>query len=138
MSDQNKMLKIVTPMMEYVCDHLCRFPGEISDQEELDKICGGCQMGEHICNILNTYNAACQLQAAAEVVRNEFMKKGEWYDALMASIHSYFYEMDKATPPCEAAMELADRIVGIEPDKDLEAAAPDWKGYLAERFSRVN
>lgn len=56
MVEENEMLKIVTPMMEHVCDHLCRFPGEISDQEELDKVCGGCQMGDHICNILNTYN----------------------------------------------------------------------------------
>ncbi|WP_097003907.1 hypothetical protein [Lacrimispora amygdalina] len=56
MAEQNEMLEIVTPMVEHVCDHLCRFPGEISDQEELDKICGGCQMGDHICSILNTYN----------------------------------------------------------------------------------
>ena len=57
MIEENENLKIVTPVMEHVCDHLCRFPGEISDQEELDKICGGCQMRDHhICNILNTYN----------------------------------------------------------------------------------
>ena len=56
MLEENEMLKIVTLMMEHVCDHLCRFPGKISDQEELDKICGGCQMGDHVCNILNTYN----------------------------------------------------------------------------------
>ncbi len=56
MVEENETLKIVTLMVEHVCDHLCRFPGEISDQEELDKICGGCQMGDQICNILNTYN----------------------------------------------------------------------------------
>lgn len=55
MEEQNEMLKIVTLMMEHVCDHLCRFPRKIGDQEELDKVCGCCQMGDHICNILNTY-----------------------------------------------------------------------------------
>ena len=63
MIEQNEMLKIVTPMMEHVCDHLCRFSGDISDQEELDKICGGCQMGDHICNILNTYNRVSSSEA---------------------------------------------------------------------------
>ncbi|MBE5984912.1 MAG: hypothetical protein E7248_16650 [Paenibacillaceae bacterium] len=58
MVEENEMLKIVTLMTEHVCDHLCRFPGELSDQEELDKICGGCQMGDHICNILITYDRA--------------------------------------------------------------------------------
>lgn len=56
MAEQNEMLKIVTPMMEHVCDHLCRFPRESSDQEELDRICGGCEMGQHLCNILNQYD----------------------------------------------------------------------------------
>ncbi|MDW2799875.1 hypothetical protein RZO55_20090 [Clostridium boliviensis] len=37
MVEENEMLEIVTPMMEHVCDHLCRFPGEISDQEELTR-----------------------------------------------------------------------------------------------------
>ena len=69
MADQNEMLKIITPMVEHVCDHLCRFPGEISDQEELDKICGGCQMGDHICNILNTYNRAGS--SGAEILQGQ-------------------------------------------------------------------
>ena len=63
MVEENEMLKMVTPMMEHVCDHLCRFPWEISDQEELDKICGGCQMGDRICNILNTYNRVSSSEA---------------------------------------------------------------------------
>lgn len=56
MAEQNEMEKIITPMVEHVCDHLCRFPREISDQEEMDRICGGCEMGQHLCNILNQYN----------------------------------------------------------------------------------
>ena len=65
MAEQNEMEKIITPMMEHVCDRLCRFPREISDLEELDKICGGCQMGDYICNILNTYNWINDLRKAS-------------------------------------------------------------------------
>ncbi|MBE7718799.1 hypothetical protein [Lacrimispora indolis] len=119
MAEQNEMVKIITPMVEHVCDHLCRFPREISDREELDDICGGCEMGQFLCNILNTYNATDQLQAAAEVVRAEFMKKGDWYNALVVSIHGYFYEMDKPMAPWEVAKGLAERIVGIEPAEQM-------------------
>lgn len=56
MADQNEMEKIVTPMMEHVCDHLCRFPWEIERKEDLEEVCAECQMGQYVCNILNTYN----------------------------------------------------------------------------------
>lgn len=51
-------------MMEYVCDHLCRFPGEISDQEELDRVCDGCQMGQYVCDILNTHDRLSRREKA--------------------------------------------------------------------------
>jgi len=117
MAEQNEMLMIVTPMMEHVCDHLCRFPVEISDQEELDKICGSCQMGDHICNILNSYNAACQLQVAAGIVRSELLQKGDWYNTLVESIYRYLRKAGYITSWDQMARELADRIVGIEPHK---------------------
>ncbi|WP_367569330.1 hypothetical protein [Lacrimispora sp.] len=66
MAEQNEMLNILTPMMEYVCDHLCRFPKEISDQEELDRICDGCQMGQYVCDTLNTYNRVRERTVANE------------------------------------------------------------------------
>lgn len=47
---------MATPMMEHICDNLWQFSGEIRDSEELDKIFGGCLMGNYICKILNTYN----------------------------------------------------------------------------------
>ncbi len=56
MAEQNEMLKIVTPMMEHVCDHLCRFPGEIERKEDLEEVCAGCQMDKYTNDILNTYN----------------------------------------------------------------------------------
>lgn len=117
MAEQNEMLMIVTPMMEHVCDHLCRFPVEISDQEELDKICGSCQMGDYICNILNSYNAACQLQVAAGIVRSELLQKGDWYNTLVESIYKYLRKAGYITSWDQMARELADRIVGIEPHK---------------------
>jgi hypothetical protein len=115
MTDQNDMDKILTSMMEDICDHFCRFPWETEHKEDLEDICAECQMGQYVCDILNTYNAACQLQAAAGIVRSELMQKGDWHNALVVSIHGYFCEMDKPMAPWEVAKGLADRIVGIEP-----------------------
>jgi len=56
MKETTAMDKITEEMMEHVCDHLCRFPWEISDQEEMDEICASCEMGKHVCDILNEYN----------------------------------------------------------------------------------
>ncbi|MEY8357049.1 hypothetical protein AALB39_27410 [Lachnospiraceae bacterium 54-53] len=119
MLEQNEMETIITPMVEHVCDHLCRFPREISDQEEIDRICGGCEMGQHLCNILNAYNAATLLQAAAEVVRNELLQKGDWYNALVVSIHNYLLEAGCIASWEQMARELADQIVGIEQEQEV-------------------
>lgn len=56
MAEQNEMLKIVTPMMEHVCDCLCRFPWEIVSKEDLEEVCAGCEMQRYVCDFLNTYN----------------------------------------------------------------------------------
>jgi len=53
-SQENKMDTITTEMMEHICDHLCRFPREMS-QEELDEHCCGCKMGQYVCDILNEH-----------------------------------------------------------------------------------
>lgn len=223
MSDQNEMEKIVTPMMEHVCDHLCRFPWEIADQEEMSRICHECKMNQYEqeikdtynrindfdksqCAYLlqelakerekqrwisvterlprmeeykvvtaggrqyfrrleiavqadtieyyigyfdrhkwfdkrhrgfkgnviawkqmpelcqgdqNTYNAARQLQAAAEVVRAEFLKKGDWYNALVNSIYGYLRDTDGSEPWGQMARDLAGRIAGIEPAEQM-------------------
>lgn len=92
---------------------MCRFPKEVSDSEALEEICAECQ-------ILNTYNAAGQLQAAAEVVRNEYMKKGDWYNALVNSIYGYLRDTDGSESWGQMARDLADRIVGIEPKRERE------------------
>ena len=55
MSEQTKMDKIITEMAEHICDHLCRFPREM-EQEELDEHCADCKMEQFICDILNEHN----------------------------------------------------------------------------------
>nr|WP_288829064.1 hypothetical protein [uncultured Clostridium sp.] len=122
MVKQNEMDKIVTPMMEHICDHLCRFPKEVSDPEATEEICAECQMGKYVCLILNTYNAVSQLQTAAEVVRNELMMRSDWYRALVNSIYGYLHETDGSLPYDKMAEGLADRIVGIEQDELLSEA----------------
>lgn len=54
--EQTKMDEITTAMMEHICDKLCRYPQEIRNQEGLDVVCAECAMGQHVCDILNTYN----------------------------------------------------------------------------------
>ena len=56
MADQSEMEKIITPMMEHLCDHLCRFPWETERKEDLEDICAECQMDQYTNDILNTYN----------------------------------------------------------------------------------
>lgn len=56
MSEQNEMLKIVTPLMEHVCDCLCRFPLEIERKEDLEEVCANCQMDLYTNLILDQYD----------------------------------------------------------------------------------
>lgn len=125
MVEQNEMEKIVIPMVEDICDHLCKHPYRVKNEEALEEICAECQMGKYVCLILNTYNAANQLQAAAEVVRNEFMEKGDWYRALVNSIYGYLRDTDGSVPYDRMAEELADRIVGIESVELLSEAGSE-------------
>lgn len=132
MVEQNEMEKIVTSMMEHLCDRRCRFPWEIERKEDLEAICAECVMDKHVCNIVNTYNAATQLQAASEIVRNEFIQKGDWYRALVNSIYGYLHDTDGSIPYDRMAEELADRIVGFEAEESLE----DWQADIMYEISR--
>lgn len=54
---RTEMDNIVENMAEYICDHICQKPKEITDTEELEAYCAEeCDIGSHICNILNQYN----------------------------------------------------------------------------------
>ncbi len=126
MAGQNEMEKIVTSMMEHICDHLCRFPLEIEHEDDLGECCANCRMCDYVGDIRNTYNAAGQLQASAEVVRSELMQKGDWYKALVNSICGYLLEVGHTAASWEQmAEELADRIVGIEPVELLSEAGSE-------------
>ena len=54
---RTKMDNIVENMAEYICDHICQKAKETTDQEELEAYCAEeCDIGSHICDILNQYN----------------------------------------------------------------------------------
>jgi len=55
MKEATAMDKITEEMMEHVCDKICRFPWEISDQEEMNGICVGCEMKNYVGDILYSY-----------------------------------------------------------------------------------
>lgn len=69
------------------------------------------------------------LQEAAEFVRNEFMQKGDLYNALVASIYGYLQETDGSISYDQMAVELANRIVGIEsvPVEDSKCGPEDYE-----------
>lgn len=54
--EETVMDKITTEMAEHLCDNLCKYPCQVSDQEKLEDICMECKMADFICKILNTYN----------------------------------------------------------------------------------
>ncbi|WP_367567223.1 DNA-directed RNA polymerase subunit alpha C-terminal domain-containing protein [Lacrimispora sp.] len=58
------------------------------------------------------------LQIVAEILRTELVQKGDWYNALVASIHDYIHEADGSVPYYQMAVALANRIIGIEPEGD--------------------
>ena len=134
MANQNEMDKITTSMMEHLCDHLCRFPWETERKEDLEDICAECKMGQYVCDILNTYSAACQLQTAAGIVRSELMQKGDWYNALTSSILGYLCESNGSVSYVQMARELADRIAGIEPDPGQGAEQSSEDGNVVDEF----
>ena len=58
------------------------------------------------------------LQMAAEIMRTEFLQKGDWYNALVESIAQYLRTIPANKGLYNVAEELADRITGIESDRD--------------------
>lgn len=54
------------------------------------------------------------LQMAAEVIRTEFLQKGDWYTALVESIAQYLKIVPNGTGIYDVARGLADQIIGID------------------------
>ena len=76
------MDEIVETMMEHVCDKICRFPQEITDQEQLEDICVDCRMGRFVCDILNTYNAPHELTAVIDKHKGTEIEQDKQYSLL--------------------------------------------------------
>ena len=53
----NRMEETVEEMMKYVCDEICRHRRNGLDQDRMDEICAECDMGDHVCHILNEYES---------------------------------------------------------------------------------
>lgn len=52
----SRMEKAVDEMAAYVCDKVCRYGTDVSlDLKRLDGICAECEMGDHVCRILNEH-----------------------------------------------------------------------------------
>lgn len=58
------------------------------------------------------------LQDAAEIVRKEFLQKGDWYNALVDSIAQYLRTIPANESLYSVAEGLADLIIGVESDQD--------------------
>lgn len=51
--EKNVMESIMNEFSEYICDHLCKYPEQIKDQEKLEE---HCEHGRFHCAVLNEYN----------------------------------------------------------------------------------
>lgn len=52
----SRMEEAADEMAAYVCDKVCRYGTDGSlDQKRLDGICAECEMGNHVCRILNEH-----------------------------------------------------------------------------------
>lgn len=79
------------------------------------------------------------LQIAAEIMRNEFLHKGDWYNALVASIFGYLQETDGSVPYDQMAVELANKIAGIESDPDsIENLDLTVRTYVCLKRAGIN
>ncbi|WP_024348203.1 hypothetical protein [Lacrimispora indolis] len=63
---------------------------------------------------IDTEEVEREIRRAAEIVMNEFMRKGDWYNALVNSIYGYLRDADGSKPWGQMARDLADRIIGAD------------------------
>lgn len=89
-------------------------------------------------NTISKSNTA-YLQESAEFVRNELMQKGDWYNALVASILGYLQETDGSIPYDQMAVELTNRIIGVEADHDsIENLDLTVRTYVCLKRAGIN
>lgn len=118
MKKETAMDKITTAMAEYICDQRCRFPLDITDQEELGAICGSCEMGQHMCNILNEYND--QTEELKRAHKNAQKMAGE-----------LLREKDKHQwiPVKERLPEESEQVLAAGRFDDIQVAYRDKEGW---------
>lgn len=134
MVDQNEMEKIVTPMMEHLCDHLCRFPWEVERKEDLEDICAECRMDRYTNDILNTYNRDNDWISVSERLPETGKRviitslEGEVDVDFLESSGEWFFGIEGYTV-------IAWRPLP-EPYQSEQTCKSDWKRHLMERFGR--
>lgn len=139
MADQNKMEKIVAPMMEHLCDHMCRFPWEMERKEDLEDICAECQMDKYTNDILNTYN---QLKQEWIPVTERLPKLDEsGYAYVMVCMDDEFvattdYTRDEGFSLWAESGEVIAWMPLPEPYRPEQSHEASWKSHLMERFGR--
>lgn len=142
MAEQNEMNKIVTPMMEYVCDKLCRFPLEIERKEDLEEVCAGCQMDKYTNDILNTYNR----QGEWILVTERLPEPGkpvlltiQYAPFSVKSVIKSVMMIDK-TWRGYGGVEMSETPVAWmplpEPYEQEKSCETDWKSHFMERSGR--
>lgn len=57
MERKSEIGAITEPIMEYVCDCLCRFPREAEGQDDLVPICAKCKLGQHVNDLHIKFNS---------------------------------------------------------------------------------
>lgn len=67
-----------------------------------------------VLNNVSVKSSPDLLQIAAEILRTEFLQKGDWYNALIDSIAQYLKIVPNGTGVYDVARGLADLIIGIE------------------------
>ena len=159
MSDQNDMEKIVAPMMEHLCDPLCRFPWETERKEDLEDICAGCQMGQYVCDILNTYKQVNDFEKSQCVKLLKELaierEKQRWipvskqlpeldesgYAYVMVCMDDEFvtttdYTRDEGFSLWAESGEVIAWMPLPEPYRPEQLHEAGWKDHLLERFGR--
>lgn len=81
------MEEAVDEMAAYVCDKVCRYGTDGSlDQRRLDGICAECEMGNHVCRILNEHIRGSKKQGRAEKYFLDRYGYGQIFESTLKAI----------------------------------------------------
>lgn len=68
--------KIITEMVEHVCDSLCKHPG-LCHQQQLDVICNDCKMGGYVLKLTELKNLQDEIDRRTEIEHQAIKLIGE-------------------------------------------------------------